>query len=42
MMSFLSNLVSAVRAILRPYATADRVNSGAGPYGEGNPSGWYH
>ncbi len=37
-----SKFVSAIKVILKPFAGADRVNSGAGPYGEGNPSGWYH
>ncbi len=41
-MTFVSRFVAAVRALLAPFATVDRVNSGAGPYGEGNPSGWYH
>ena len=34
--------VAALQAMLRPFAGPHRVNSGAGPYGEGNPSGWYH
>ena len=41
-MSTVSKLLSALRSALTPFATARRVNSGAGPYGEGNPSGWYH
>jgi hypothetical protein len=41
-MSIISKLISALRTALTPFATANRVNSGAGPYGEGNPSGWYH
>lgn len=41
-MTLVSKFVAAVRLLLKPFATADRVNSGAGPYGEGNPSGWYH
>jgi hypothetical protein len=41
-MAVLSKLFSALFAIFTPYAGVERVNSGAGPYGEGNPSGWYH
>lgn len=38
----LSKFLSAIKVILKPFAGVGRVNSGAGPYGEGNPSGWYH
>lgn len=41
-MSFVSKFFAAIIAVCRPYASAAHVNNGAGPYGEGNPSGWYH
>ena len=42
LMAVIFRFVSAFRTVFRPFAGASRVNSGAGPYGEGNPSGWYH
>lgn len=41
-MAALFKLISALRVIVKPFASARRINNGVGPYGEGNPSGWYH